>query len=143
MNTFLAGCLALMIAVSNCQRGHVITHTEQAKPQQVAKDFSYPESPATIKVESPYKAKSLAGRISDPTGAGLEKALVERLSSGWKKRIDATFTDSEGSFSFPQYSSGKTQFLKISKPGFNTLLVKVKIKDSVKSLLSIKLGASQ
>lgn len=142
MNVFLAGCLALLAAVSNCQRGHVVTQAEQAKAQQVAKDFSYPESPETIKDETPYEAESLAGRISDPTGAGLEKALVERLSSGWRKRIDATFADSEGSFSFSRYS-GKTQFLKISKPGFNTLLVKVKIKDNVKSPLSIKLGVSQ
>jgi hypothetical protein len=141
MNVFLAGCLALTMALSDCQRGHVIKHTERAKAQQVAKDCSYPESPAIIRVESPYEAQSLAGRISDPTSAGLEKVLVQRLSSGWKKCIDATFTDSEGSFSFSQYS-GKTQFLRISKPGFNTLLIKVKIKDDLKPLLSLKLGAS-
>jgi hypothetical protein len=142
MNVFFAGCLALLAAVSYCRQGHVATHTEQAEAQQVAKDFSYPESPETIKVETPYEAESLAGRISDPTGVGLERALVECLSSGWKKRIDATFTGSEGSFSFSR-CSGKTQFLRISKSGFNTLLVKVKIKENQKSPLNIKLGVSQ
>ena len=142
MNIFLAGCLALMAAVSNCQQGHVVIPVAQARAEQVAEDFSYPESPETIIDETPYEAKALDGRISDPTGAGLEKALVERLSADRKKRIDATFTDSEGSFSFPRYS-GKTQFLKISKPGFNALQVKVKIKEGVKTPLSIKLGFSQ
>lgn len=142
MNVFLAGCLVLLAGVSNCQRDQHVRHVEQTKPQQVAEDFNYPESPATIQVESPYEAESLTGRISDPTSGGLERVLVERLSSGWKKRIDATFTNSEGSFSFSRYS-GKTQFLKISKPGFNTLLVKVRLKDNVKSPLSIKLSVSQ
>lgn len=141
MNVFLVGCLTLLAAVSNCQRSHVVTRAEQSKAPQIAEDFSYPVSPETITNETSYEAKSLAGRINDPSGAGLEKALVERLSSGWKKRLDATFTDSEGSFSFSHYS-GKTQFLKISKPGFNTLLVRVKIKENLKTPLSIELNVS-
>lgn len=142
MNVFLAGCLALMTALFNCQRCDVVSHTAQAETQQVAKDFSYPESPETIKDETPYEAKSLAGRVVDPTGAGMGKALVERLNAGWKKRIAATLTDPEGSFSFSR-SSSKAQFLRISKPGFNTLLVKVKIKKNLKSQLNLKLGVSQ
>jgi hypothetical protein len=141
MNVFLAGSLALMIALVNCQRCHVVIHTAPDETQQVAQDFSYPESPETTRDEIPYKANSLAGRVVDPTGAGLEKALVERLNSGWKKRINATFTDSQGSFSFSQHS-GKMQFLKISKPGFNTLLVKVAIKKNLNSQLNLKLGVS-
>jgi hypothetical protein len=142
MNIFLAVCLALTAAVSNCQKNHVAAPSEEAKVQRVPEDFNYPESPETVQDEIPYEAKSLAGKISDPTGAGLGKALVELLSSGWKKRIDATFTDSEGSFSFSRYS-GKTHFLRISKPGFNTLLIKVDIKENLKTTLSIKLGVSQ
>ena len=142
MNIFFAGCLTLLTVVSNCQRSHVVAHLDQAEAQQATRDFSYPESPEIIKDETPHEAMALAGRISDHTGAGLERALVEHLSSGWKKRIDATFTDSEGSFSFSQYS-GTTQFLKISKPGFNTLLIKVKIKEELKTQLNIKLALSQ
>ncbi len=142
MNAFLAGCLALMTVLLNCQNRQAITHTVQAESQQVAKDFRYPESPETIKDGTPYGAKTLAGRVIDPAGAGMEKVLVERLDSGWGKRIDATFTDSDGSFSFFRYS-GKTQFLRLSKPGFNTLLVKVRIKKNLKSQLKLKLGLSQ
>src|SRR5205807_1959568 len=95
--------------------------------RRVVGGFSYPESPEIIKVEIPYEAETLAGRVVDSTEAGLDKVLVELLSPDWKKRIDATLTDSNGSFSFFRYS-GKTQFLKLSKPGFNTLLIKARIK---------------
>lgn len=142
MNVFLAGCLALMAALSDCQCRDAVTHTTQAETQQVAKDFSYPESPETITDEVPYEVESLAGRVADVTGAGLGKVLVERLSSGWGKRLNATFTDTDGFFSL-SYNPNKVEYLKLTKPGFNTLLVKVVTKKKLKSRLDIKLGVSQ
>jgi len=142
MNVFLVGCMALMITLFICQRCDVIAYTNQAEKQQVAKDFSYPESPETIKDEVPYKAESLTGRVLDITDAGLGKVLVERLGSSWRKRLDATFTDSNGFFSLP-CNSNKTQYLKLSKPGFNTLLIKVVMKKKNKSRLNVKLSVSQ
>jgi hypothetical protein len=142
MNVFLAGCMALITALFSCQCCDVVAQTNQAERQQVAKDFSYPDSPETIKDEVPYEAESLAGRVIDITDAGLGKALVERLSYGWGKRLDATFTDSNGFFSLP-CNSNKTQYLKLSKPGFNTLLIKVVMKKKTRSRLNVKLGVSQ
>jgi hypothetical protein len=142
MNIFLAGCMALTIALFSCQRCDVVVHANQAETQQIAKDFSYPESPETITVEVPYEAKSLAGRVADVTDAGLEKVLVERLSSGRGKRLDAIFTDSNGFFSL-RCNSSRVQYLKLSKPGFDTLLIKVVMKKDLKSRLDVKLGVSQ
>ncbi len=141
MNIFLAGCMALITALFSCQRCDVVAYADQAEQQQVAKDFSYPESPETITNEVPYEAKSLAGRVADVTDAGLEKVLVERLGSGWGKRLDATFTNSDGSFSL-SCNSNKVQYLKLSKPGFDTLLIKVVTKKNLKPRLDIKLGVS-
>jgi hypothetical protein len=142
MNVFLAGCMALITALFSCQRCDVVAHTNLVEKQQVAKDFSYPESPETIKNEVPYEAESLTGKVVDITDTGLGKVLVERLGSGWGKRLAATFTNSNGSFSLP-CDSNKTQYLKLSKPGFNTLLIKVVVKKKTKSRLNVKLGVSQ
>ncbi len=112
------------------------------KTQNAAGGSSYPEAAETIQVDVPYEAHALAGRIVDPAGSGLDKVLVERLGSGWKERLDATFTNAEGTFSFPR-APVKTQFLRLSKPGFNTSMIKVRIKRSLKAQLKVELNLSQ
>ena len=141
MTVFLTGCMALIISAYGCQRCDVAAQSTRPKEQQVAKDFSYPESPETVRDEVPYEAKSLSGNVGDVTDSGLETVLVERLGSGWGKRVAATFSDSNGSFSLPR-SSNKTQYLRFSKPGFNTLLIRVVLTKKPKARLSIKLGSS-
>jgi hypothetical protein len=69
----------------------------------------------------------LAGRVSDPNGAGLDKVLVERLGCGWGKRLEATFTNPHGHFSFRSRLKGM-QYLRLSKPGFNTALIRVQLR---------------
>lgn len=141
MNIFLAGCIAFITALHGYQHYHVILYSNKVSTQQVAKDFSYPESPETIKEEVPYEAQSLNGKVIDVTDSGLEKVFVERLCPGWGRRLDATFTDSNGFFSLSS-NSKKVQYLKFSKPGFNTLLIKVKLKNTASSSLNVKLGIS-
>lgn len=75
--------MALVTALFSCPRCNVAARIDQAETRPVAKDFSYPEAPETVTNEVPYEAKSLAGRVADVTGAGLDKVLVERLGSGW------------------------------------------------------------
>ncbi len=58
------------------------------------------------------------------TGQRVPSALVERMTPNWRARLDATLTDSEGRFSFPGLSEGH-YFVKVSKPGFDTVLVRV------------------
>jgi hypothetical protein len=63
------------------------------------------------------------------------------MDSNWHKRIDAVFSHADGSFSISDNSS-KTNFLRLSKIGFNTLLIKVVIKKKAKLPLTLRLGFS-
>ena len=106
--------------------------------RSVPKDFSYPKASQTVSVEIPISARSVAGVVRVPNGEGLADALVERVNVDWKKCLDATFTDSEGRFDLCSLPDGK-YFLKVSKSGFSTLRIKVKVKRKAKSLLDLEL----
>lgn len=104
--------------------------------RSVPKDFSYPE-PSEI-VEVAASSKALAGVVRVPNGEALADALVERVTADWKNRLDATFTDSEGRFELSSLPDGK-YFLRVSKSGFSTLRVKVRLKRKEKSLMYLEL----
>ena len=110
----------------------------QGRPQQhrVPKEFSYPEASETVQIA--LSAKSLAGVVRVPNGEVLADALVERVSANGKKRLDATFTDSQGKFHLSALPDGK-YFLKVSKSGFSTLKVEVRVKKKAKSLMDLAL----
>jgi len=111
--------------------------------QSVPKGFKYPEAPETILYRAPLEVRSLRGSIVGPTGDQLSRVLVERLTPGWKIRLDATFTDDEGRFAFPE-SSTTMQFLRFSKPGFKTLLAKVRTRRAAREpFLKLELRVSQ
>jgi hypothetical protein len=92
----------------------------------VPEGFNYPESPQIIQVDKVIKSKSMSGTIIDPSGAAISDVLVERLEDNWGKRIEAILTDSKGYFAFIGSKSG-LYFLKISKPGFDSMLLKVEV----------------
>ena len=83
-------------------------------------------------------SKSLAGVVRVQNGDALADALVERVSADWKNRLDAAFTDREGRFDLSSLPDGK-YFLRVSKSGFSTLKVKVRLKRKEKSLLDLEL----
>ncbi|HEX6732134.1 MAG TPA: carboxypeptidase-like regulatory domain-containing protein [Pyrinomonadaceae bacterium] len=83
-------------------------------------------------------ARSLAGVVRAPNGEALADVLVERVSADWKNRIDATFTDPEGRFVLSTLTDER-YFLKVSKSGFCTLRVKVRVKKKAKSLMELAL----
>ena len=141
MKFALVSCAILLMTASNNRSNNVVACKRQAERPRINKDFSYPKSFDTLKYETPYPAKSLAGIVTDSNEAVLEKVLVERLRPDWQDRIEATFTHSDGAFSFSRHSKG-IQFLRLSKPGFNTILVKVVIKRRLKSQLHFQLGVS-
>lgn len=105
---------------------------------QTTQDFHYPESSEIVEIATPLNSRALSGKIIDPTGCGISSALIEIVDSDWKNPKNAILTNSRGRFNFQDITLGK-YFLKISKPGFKTLLVKVIIKRSSKSLLKISL----
>lgn len=114
----------------------------QRTRKEVPVGFSYPQSPDTIEIERPFSARSLHGIISDSNKTVLEDALVERLEARSGRRVYAVFTDSNGAFAIPS-GPGNVQSLKISKAGYNTLLIKVVIKKSGKSQLFLYMGPSR
>jgi Carboxypeptidase regulatory-like domain len=103
--------------------------------------FNYPQSQEIIKVEAQIESKSLSGLVTDPSGAVASKALVEKVRPGWGKRIKAMFTDTDGRFAFAAAAPG-IHFLRISKPGFNTILLQVRLTPKAKSTLRIDLKLS-
>jgi hypothetical protein len=109
--------------------------------QKVPSRFNYPQSQETIQVDAEIKSRSLSGVVTDPGGAGASKVLVERVRPGWGKRISAVFSNSDGHFAFSGIGSG-THFLRVSKPGFNTMLLKVRVSAQNKSTLRIDLKLS-
>ena len=109
--------------------------------QKVPADFAYPPSQETVQIDAGIKSRSLSGVVVDPSGAATSKVLVERLEPGWGKRIGAVFSDTDGRFTFPGLRSG-THFLRVSMPGFNTMLLKVKVTAKTRSTLRIDLHVS-
>ena len=109
--------------------------------QRVPSSFNYPQSQETIQVDAEITSKSLSGIVTDPSGAGASKVVVERVRSGWGKRISAVFSNADGRFAFAGIGSG-THFLRVSKPGFNTMLLKVRVSAQSKSTLRIDLQLS-
>lgn len=125
----LAGSLCLNVGASDGKGAHV------------PKEFSYPESPSTTKIEQPIIARSLSGSVLAPSESKIPKALVELVSEDWKTRVDARFTNSEGSFAFAKVPMGK-HLLKVSIPGFDTLLVTVITTKKTKARLRLYLKFS-
>jgi hypothetical protein len=109
--------------------------------QKVPAGFNYPQSQETIQVEAEIKSRSLSGLVTDPSGAVASRVLLEKVRPGWGKRISAVFSDTDGHFGFAGAGPG-THFLRVSKPGFNTMLLKVKVSAKARSTLRIDLKLS-
>lgn len=139
MKTLFVGLLIFELSLSGSQCCSV--SASQREVGQVPNGFSYPESPSTTRVETPMIARSLSGTVLAPHGSKIAKVLVELVSKDWKKRIDAVFTDSKGSFSFAKTPRRK-HFLKLSMAGFDTLLVMVITSKKSKAKLELYLKPS-
>jgi hypothetical protein len=64
--------------------------------------------------------------------------LVEKLEDNWGKRVEAVLTDSKGYFTFTNVVPG-IYFLKLSKPGFDSMLWKVEV-TTKKASSKLKIG---
>ena len=96
----LISCVVPFLSVARNQCG-----------QKVPSGFNYPQSQETIQVDAEIKSRSLSGVVTDPSGAGASKVLVERVRPGWGKRISAIFSNADGHFAFAGVGSG-THFLR-------------------------------
>src|SRR5262245_21090545 len=116
--------------------------TQAQEKQRAPENFSYPPSAEIVQINKVVKSKSLSGAITDPSGAAASDVLVEKLEDNWGKRVEAILTDSKGYFAFTESAPG-IYFLKLSKPGFDSTLLKVEVTTKkANSKLKIKLRLS-
>jgi len=81
----------------------------------------------------------LAGHVQlGANESGLHGVRVEVCDSKWRKVLASTITDDDGMFSFPSQRKG-LHHLRLSLPGANTLLVKVKLTTESPARLSLSL----
>jgi len=93
--------------------------------------------------EKPIKAQSLAGKVQlGDSREGVRGVLVEDCSDDWKAVLASTHTDEGGQFIFAKPSRNRMHYLRLSFPGANTLLVKVKLDHSGEQKLSLVLAFS-
>ena len=129
-----ATVISVLLPVVNVAR-------ESQYGQKVPDTFNYPQSQETIQLDAEIKSRSLSGVVTDPGGAAASKILVERVRPGWGKRVSAVLSDSTRHFAFAGARPG-THFLRVSKPGFNTMLLKVRVSAKARSPLRIELKLS-
>jgi Carboxypeptidase regulatory-like domain len=115
-----------------------IISAQTVSQRQVPPDFSYPEASITVVIQKPFFAKSLSGIVYVQTPDGLPDVLVECVTPDGSRRLDAVFTDSEGRFSFPVLLRG-TYHLRLSKPGFSALRVRVVLSGKSRRQLRLNL----
>jgi hypothetical protein len=63
-----------------------------------------------VEIEKPQLAKSVAGIVTDLSGAVIGGVTVEMRSEDWKKVLRTTETDDKGRFRFRSRSKGRLRF---------------------------------
>jgi hypothetical protein len=91
---------------------------------RIPPEYEYPQGWITNSEKDHAVVRSLSGVVNDGSGAPIQFVLVERMSSDFKRRIEATLTDEKGSFRFPHVHGGN-QYLRFRFRGFNDYEVPV------------------
>jgi len=132
--------LALILSGYQLREGHTAA-TGGKSQRPVPPGFAYPESPNSVELRPTMRAKLLVGAVTDADGFPIADVLVERTGAEWRARLDAAFTNSEGVFRLRRAPTG-THLLKLSKPGYDTLLVRVLVTTRAKHRLKLRLSFS-
>lgn len=127
----LSGALtALMVVQSVCPH--------QKKDLTVPHGFKYPELGETVVIGDEILARRLAGKVFDPNGDPVDRALVEVTTEDWTKRIAAVFTDRQGRFEFCE-SEEAEYHIKITQYGFAPLRARIRLSKSASTQLRLDL----
>lgn len=94
----------------------------------------------TVELTGEIEAQVLAGKIVDAARSPIPGVLVEQLSPDGK-RVEAVLTDSKGAFVMKPRAPW-VYALRASKPGFDALLVKVRVSKNGKRELVLTLPLS-
>ena len=92
-----------------------------------------------ITIEQPFHAKSLAGVLSDPSGAAVDGVVVEECDSTYKSVLASVTTGTNGHFALPSAKNGTTHFLRLRHYGFDPMQITVKIGRFARGELNIQL----
>jgi len=92
-----------------------------------------------ITIEHPFHSHSLAGFVSDPSGATVSGVVIEDCDSTFKQVLASTTTDANGHFAFPGKKTGTTHFLRLSHYGFDPMQITVKLSRFAMSGLNVRL----
>jgi hypothetical protein len=95
-----------------------------------------------IKIQKPLHASSLSGIVVDRTGSEIPGVLVERLSLDGNSAQEGIVTDAKGIFIFSQITKGRHS-LKLSKPGWSTMYIRVVIDKKAKGKLELAMSIAR
>jgi hypothetical protein len=103
---------------------------------------------AIVEIEKLQFAKSVAGIVTDPSGAVMGDVTVEERTDDWKKVLRTTETDDKGRFRFHVRSKGRFRFparskpvyyLEFSRAGFNWVRLKLQLDKKAKPVIMVEM----
>ena len=98
-----------------------------------------------VEIEKIQVVRAISGVVRDPSGAPVPGATVTEVSPDWKTDIQSTTTNADGTFSIVPRDRKKVYHLRISfdtSPGFNPLIVHVRLSRWTKKKLTLMLELS-
>jgi Carboxypeptidase regulatory-like domain len=93
----------------------------------------------TVEIADLQLSSSLSGLVQDPAGTPIPNAMVQELSSDWKRQLRSTQSDSIGVFSLAPVQERRIYYLQVSARGFNPLRVRVQVDPKRGGKLRLKL----
>jgi len=125
--------------IRTCYVALTITLLFTACQRRIPPEYEYPRGWVTE--EHPLvRAKSLSGRVVDPSGAAMQSVLVELMTPDFKRRLAATLTTDKGEFRL-HGGSGK-YYLRFRYRAFNDYLVPVLVTPSSAEPFVVRLEIS-
>jgi hypothetical protein len=126
--------MALLFAGTACLTGQ--------GGQRVPQTFVYPDAPEIMEYQAFREVKSLSGIVRDLQHGIIADALVEGLSDKAANRLEAVLTGKNGKFTLPLQNRSGPYRIRFSKPGFNTVILHIKLSQHATQDLSVTLPFS-
>jgi len=92
-----------------------------------------------ITFDHPFQAQKLTGVALDPSGASVMGVLIEDCDPTFKRDRKSVWTDENGRFAFRRSNAGTTNYLRVSRNGFDPMRMIVQLKPGASAELTIQL----
>lgn len=93
----------------------------------------------TVEVQKIQIVRSVSGVVTDPNGALITGAVVAALGPDGSTVLRSVATDKEGYFSLSQRPHQRVYSLRISKNGFDPMIVHVRTSRWTKRIMKVRL----